>query len=364
MASVTFSGARTSSAKPRYLATRRGSFLSSPRVRRLATIVAVGCVPILLAEFGLRGFESLAGRPFGDAALLAEVKLPAGVVFGGRPVNAHGYWDDDFSTAPAINAWHVALVGGALTLGGDSTTNVADRLEGARSGLQVDHFGLPGAGPAAFAAQVRRDVLARDPRLVLVVLSADDAASADAYDSWLAPRLWQWAGSLLSSGAPFGSEPTAIGGREYADYETYLRARAPFVTACLPVADAASDERRAAAQRAIAALVASCRSRDVPVALVLAPAEYQLDANLASSLCRQAGHNAERLDLDLPQRTWAAYAGRLGVPVIDLLPTFRSSGEVLFDPATARWNARGHALAAEAISGRLPVLLPIETAAK
>lgn len=362
MASVTFSDAgRASTGKRRTLATRGTSSFSGRRLQRIPFVLAAIATVLTIAELALRGVEALAHRSFADAATLDALRLSAGTLLDGRPVNAQGYWDDDFRTLDSAATLRVALVGGTSTFGGDAATNVADRLERAHAGVRIDHYGLPNAGPNAFAAQLRREVLERNPQLVLLFLSADDVARDEAGRAWFEPRVWQCAAALMTA------EDSARGGAELApanDYETYLRRRAPFVAACIPAADAGVRRRQADAQRSIAAAVEACRRRNVPVALVLAPAEYQLNVGLAASLCRHTGYDAKQLDLALPQRTLTAYADRLTVPVIDLLPLFREAGAVLFETTSARWNAAGHAVAAEAIARRLPTLLPGAVAAK
>ena len=335
--------------------------LQSRRLRRRAAFLAFAISPLVIAEAVLRGLELREHRSPADAALLRPLHLPVGTVVDGRPVNAQGYWDDDFRAAPTPAVRRVALVGGSSTFGGDPRTNVADRLERSYPALRVDHYGLPDAGPRAFAAQLRREVLDGAPQLVLLFLSPDDVRRGESRSAWIEPRIWRFASSLMT---PAGDARGAADFAPVGDYEVYLRRRAPFVAACLPEIDSETRRRQSDAQRSIAAAVEACRRRQVPVALVLAPTEYQLDAPLAASLCRQSGYDAKQLDPARPQRTWTAYADRLTVPVIDLLPTFRAASGVLFETASPRWNASGHAVAADAIARRLPALLPDEVATK
>jgi hypothetical protein len=85
------------------------------------------------------------------------------------------------------------------------------------------------------------------------------------------------------------------------------------------------------------------------VGLVLTPGEFQLSPNLAATYCRNLGLDAGRIDVDLPQRRWLAYADKLEVTGLDLLPAFRDAGATVYEPASVRWTEQGQTVAAETI---------------
>jgi hypothetical protein len=181
---------------------------------------------------------------------------------------------------------------------------------------------------------------------VLICLSADDVVAAPVAPHWLESRTLDWAGRLLAA------VPTGMGELSPADgdFESFVRRRAAAIEACLIDNDTGSDRRRRDAQQALARLVERCRSQDVGVGLVLLPGEYQLAPNLAESYCRNLGLDAARIDIELPQRRWLAYADKLEVASVDLLPAFRGAGARVYEPGSIRWTNQGQTVAAETIS--------------
>lgn len=101
------------------------------------------------------------------------------------------------------------------------------------------------------------------------------------------------------------------------------------------------------AEADLARIFASARQRDVPVALVVFPYAFQLDAPEAT-----AG----------PQRRLLAFAQHEGVPALDLLPLLAGRrGEPLFLDAS-HLSAAGHAAVADAIAAFLADRVLVATA--
>ena len=93
------------------------------------------------------------------------------------------------------------------------------------------------------------------------------------------------------------------------------------------------------------------QSHQIDWALVLIPAEEQVDSELQKLCVGSLRVPREQLDFDKPQRVLYEWARLEGVPVIDLTDTFRlhvPSGR-LFQANDFHWNEAGHALAATAI---------------
>jgi hypothetical protein len=347
MASVTFDspGFSREKRKTRYLSTRNLPVLS-PGLRRAMRVAGVLFTAAVLVELGFRLFEVVEGGSLAAGRRIAAAKFAPGVEIGGQTVNRQGYWDDEFATAPAKpGAFRVALVGGESTLGGDARTHFASRLEQIVPGLQIDHFGLPDLTPADWTTQFDRDILPRSPRLVLICVSADDVVAGPETADWLECRALRWAGGML------GGTPAQAGDRtpRDADFESFVRRRAPAIAACRTDDDPTLARRWRHSQNALARFVHQCRLHDICVGLVLTPGEYQLAPNLAASYCRNLGLDAGRIDVELPQRRWAAYADKLEVASVDLLPAFRGAGITAYEPASVRWTAEGQAVAAETI---------------
>ena len=97
------------------------------------------------------------------------------------------------------------------------------------------------------------------------------------------------------------------------------------------------------------------RSRKVPWALVLLPAEEQVDSELRKLYQGSIQTPQDRVDFGKPQQVLHDWAKANGVPIIDLTETFRS--EVprarLFLANDFHWNEAGHAVAT---TGMLPPL--------
>jgi hypothetical protein len=311
-------------------------------------IGAAALAVLAVCEAALRGYEFWLEQPVGVAAHSA--RLPVGAVVGGRTVNALGYADDEFRTAPAATGKvRVALLGGRATLAGDAATNVAAQLENLLPNVEIDHFGLPEGNPRRYAAQLRSDVLRFRPQFVLLCLSpADDVAATAESPGPYDVRLLQITNRLLGA-APAELDPAAALHRmtETLDYETYVRRRTGAASVCRSGGSAALDDRWQAAQAGLSRMVQRCREREIGFGVVMAPSEFQLNPTLADALRRRAGVDADCFDVDLPQRRWTALADHLQLPSLDLLPTFRSANTVLYEPSSPDWNAAGRTLAAE-----------------
>jgi hypothetical protein len=183
---------------------------------------------------------------------------------------------------------------------------------------------------------------------VLVCLSpADDVAMTAEPPTAYEVRLLQLT-ERFTSAAASASEPQALLQRltEPVDYETYVRSRTASVGACRRAGEAKLDRRWQAAQASFRRLVAVCREHEIGVGVVLAPSEFQLNPTLADALRRRAGIEAGCFDVELPQRRFTALADHLQLPSLDLLPTFRSAGTVLYEPSSPDWNDAARTLAA------------------
>jgi hypothetical protein len=88
------------------------------------------------------------------------------------------------------------------------------------------------------------------------------------------------------------------------------------------------------------------------VALVLLPLRVQISDSLFASFVRTAGVAPTEMSIGAPQRRMLSIAANLGIPAIDLLPSFRQwtadSAEPLYLEWDGHWNEAGHRLAADA----------------
>lgn len=328
---------------------RDGSVFRLPAPARTALKIGVVTFGLLACvEVGIRGVELWQEQPLGFVANAA--RLPTGAVVGGRTVNTLGYVDDEFDATVVPGKVRVALLGGRATLAGDAVSNIAAQLERHLPGVEIDHFGVPEGNPRRYAAQLRSEVLSYRPQFVLLCLSpADDLAAIGTvpgtYDVRLLQLTNRWLGSSVE--APDAAE-TLVRLTETLDYETYVRRRTAPVAVCRSGDDLGLDGRWQAAQASLLRMARRCRDHEIGFAIVLAPSEFQLNPTLAEALRRRAGVEADRFDVDLPQRRWTALTDHLQLPSLDLLPTFRSASTVLYEPSSPDWNEAGRTLAAEA----------------
>jgi hypothetical protein len=100
-------------------------------------------------------------------------------------------------------------------------------------------------------------------------------------------------------------------------------------------------------------VIAGCREAGVPVALVVLPAQFQVNPTLAETLLRRNGLSADRFDVGLPQRRLADYALARSVPLIDLLPHLRLCRQSVYRRHSAALSDAGDLAAASAIGGWL-----------
>jgi hypothetical protein len=93
------------------------------------------------------------------------------------------------------------------------------------------------------------------------------------------------------------------------------------------------------------------------VALILLPLEVQLSEQRFAALTAAAPAHARHLHLARPQRLMTDVGDRLGLEVIDLLPSFRAwtaeGRQRLYLERDGHWNVSGHHLAADIVAGEL-----------
>lgn len=95
------------------------------------------------------------------------------------------------------------------------------------------------------------------------------------------------------------------------------------------------------------------RDRGMPVAVVLAPDQFQVDGALAAALIAPGEERA--FDLELPQKRLVAELEARRIPFLDLLPRLRGEGAAatLYLERDSHWNAEGNRLAAESLADAL-----------
>ncbi len=335
---------------------RQASWKVAPlsRRQRLLRWSMVVAVLLLAAEVGLRLVERANGGRLPGEHFAASLKLSPGSHFAGRSVNRLGYWDDEFQAEPSPGVFRVAVLGDGMTLSGSYQTNCLSRLEQSLPGIEICHFGLPSASPREYAAQFVLEVAQFQPHLVLAFFSVRDDVTGQspraAFD-WHGVRLARLATAWLPE-CP-SKNCTIDEANSTAGYEDYLRQCAQRLAVCrTPI----NDELECLWRQSLAQLgdlLRQCRRRELPLALVVVPAEYQVDRRLCATLSRRAGYESGQIDLELPQRRLAQFAFAHELPLIDLLPHLRAAEESPYLRLASFWKDVGHALAGQALRGWL-----------
>jgi hypothetical protein len=267
--------------------------------------------------------------------------------------------DNDKGGAPpavqrlAAGPFRVAV---ASSCGGFDSADYLARVQQRLPGLEIVPIEL--AQPrSAHLADVAAKASAEKADLLLAVLPVCEAAPRmdrrRSLFNWRDLELGAALGSMLgASSAVSQPEVQTVQVSAGDDFESFLDRLAPKMAACR----APQDERmRAHWQQtfeSFEALMAACRERQLPLALVLVPGPFQVNPKLAETLARRQGM-AGQVDLDLPQRKWAGFAEPRELPFVDLLPTLRLCAQSAYQRNAEAWNDTGNAAAAAAISGWL-----------
>ena len=137
------------------------------------------------------------------------------------------------------------------------------------------------------------------------------------------------------------------------DETTFLQTAGRELTVCRTPIDATTSRRWQKALGHLDGLVRTCQRSNVDLALVMVPGEFQVNHVLLETLCRRMGYQQQEIDLDLPQRRLATFAGDRQVPYVDLLPHLRLCEESPYERDTRQWNAEGTAIALRTVGGWL-----------
>lgn len=319
----------------------------------LAVVLTLGSA-VVLGEGLCWLLDRAAGiEPFSYASL-QSAKLPPGSEFHGASINQLGYRGNDFRTETPDGVLRVAVLGHSAPLTGSSETNSLALIERRMPGVELYNFALPQLTPAEYAAQFKTEVARYRPDVVVVFIQVgDDLRSssnpAPSYD-WRSLRLVQWTAQALELSLP---RVHTAADAELQSPEQQLRGAAQQLAICRTPIDAAQRQQWSSVSGHLRALAARCQARQMPLALVLVPCDFQVSLPLRDVLVRRAGIESSRLDFDLPQRQFERLAQEQHVAAIDLLPHFRSAKVSCFERDRNELNAAGNAIVAQVLGGWL-----------
>jgi len=331
------------------------------------------CATLVLAEGALRVYYTTTGGSF----LGAQHENPfarklVADLFGFRP-NSLGYNDAEFSLQKRTGTLRVAAIGDSFFV------SEVPRPQGviARTGallaasgipVEVHNFGIVASDIDDYRIILEQEALAFAPDLVLLGVYvgndlristvsrafdhrfyAIDRALSDIRQRSAERRLVR-DGAFRDVTRSETAEGIPITTRDR--YLESVRRELAFFRedASTAVARAWFDSLAGLAQ-----IIALCREREVPIAVVLSPSHVQVSRALLEEGARSAGINAAELDVAIPQRRLTAFLAARGVPVLDLLPAFARAARE-HDPDgfylnnDTHWSVAGNEIAAQAVA--------------
>jgi hypothetical protein len=318
---------------------------------------------LVLAEFSLRAFALYSGNSFLVSQTLDTYRLTPGHDYGGGlHGNTLGFPGGEFQQAKRPGIYRIAALGDSFAIGPavPFADNYLTLLEAAQPDVEVYNFGVSGAGPREYDAILRQYALAFQPDLVLVsIFVGNDITESLATPRCLDPRrdsLYLLASRglrLWTERQRKENEGTLSITDRYSEgtlsSTTFREIEARRLVVCMDPAPPGLERKWLRALRYLDRMVKLCRQQRVPIACVLIPDEFQVNADVRAMAAAKAQANARSLDLEKPQRRLLAFFAERAVPCLDLLPSFKVVPQT-YAPRNTHWNARGNRLAAEQIS--------------
>lgn len=307
-----------------------------------------------------------------------DTQLPS---FGHRiRTNALGFRDEPIAPAKAPGTFRVVVLGDsfmeALQVSHeDSLPHRLGELLEDRSGrpVEVVNAGVSGWGTADQLIWLRRVGLALEPDLVLVAMTLHNDVSDN-----LALRHHD-----LVAGAPRARPRTEMPLRVYAPLELkgWLASRSHLYRLITERLRGGEIQSRAGALAShVSALMRrdpdeqielgwkltrhhldeiqeASRANGARMAIFMIPLAVQLRDRVFAEFLASHDLDPNEVQLDRPQQAVREWGAAAEVPVIDLLPDFRTrvaaDPSLLYIPADGHWNEAGHELAAEAVATAL-----------
>jgi len=305
--------------------------------------------------------------------------------------NAGGFFDEEFTTRSA-GEQRVTLIGDSFCQ--DIVpfemhfSTIAERT----LGLPVDNMGISGIGPFEYEELLVREALPLDPSAVVLAffVGNDFELSPEGPESEAWPAGWLDRSKLLVCLVPERlasmqgerrANPTGIAGEQSAravkDSALPLEERYPWLLHPELEPERITRQRFLWIERSRATFVCTAKERELlravrvlermrvecdgrPFGVLLIPDEFQVEDGLWAELA------LEGMERDRPQKLLLRQLGEHGIPVLDLLPVMRAVEPLadgkrhLYHLTDTHWNARGNAVAGEALARFVRALLARE----
>jgi hypothetical protein len=258
---------------------------------------------------------------------------------------------DESATVPAglPPTFRIAILGGPTEFGvHDLTAQLGPQL----SGVEVRSFTAADGPLVGYRAGLATAVESYRPQMLLVFLAVDGdltrtQPNISPFD-WRSLQVVQAVQAALGRNAPAAAGISAEPSHGPITYRHFLETCS--LSVCRKPLDESVLDRWNGSLTRLDELARRCEQMATTLAIVLAPAEFQLDTATLDALCRCAGCTTEQVDLDLPQRRMEAYAAGHHLPCIDLLPYLRASKSLPYCRHSRQWNETGNAIVADAVA--------------
>jgi hypothetical protein len=346
-------------------------------------------VMLLTAEIVLRSWIVTGGAPAWISSTPDPVRYrldPAQTYFGSHP-NSRGFFDEEWTPAPAPGVWRVAVLGDSFVVGivplRENYVTLADDALG--PDIELLNLGVVHTEVPEYLQVLRTEGLPRRPDLVVLSfyigndihdVVTSELFSASGCKTLQAVRvLWR----VLSTGGIYGEIDRAEES-PLVDEPDGTRTEVPMMTEREHLdrewkhldslfrdpPDRGMRDSWRDTERAIRRFVAECRAAGVPVVATIAPDEIQVDPELLARVAGERGVPAEEFDLEYPNRRLLALFAELDVPALDFLPALRAAQAeaVTYHPRAVHWNRRGNAAVAAVLVPWLDAQLATPLAAQ
>lgn len=322
-------------------------------LRRFESVMTCIVVVAIVLEMAMRLQATLTNDSLGGIAIARRQAFTPGSLHQGHPINRLGYWDEEFSAQRHPQRFRIAALGDSALLRGDCDTNCLERVEAMLPQTEVYNFTLPGLSPREYAAQLKCDVLTYLPDLVLLFISVENDITEQiplpGLFDWRGLRVCQWGLQTVAApasvwhGTQLSTTPSI--GKDLIHPDAVVR----FAICRTPIEDPIERQWQNALSH-LSAMVDKCHRQDIPLAIVLVPAAFQVDESLRRRICRRGGYQETQVDIELPQRRLTSFAAGHKVPSLDLLPDLSGFSEQLYLRDTTELSREGQRLVATTVA--------------
>ncbi len=308
---------------------------------------------LLLAEGALRAWYTSSGTAFFASQTENPMSRKLVAPLFGYDPNSLGYNDDEFSLEKRHGTRRIAVIGDSFLVAQvprpqGVIARTEDLLAASDPRIEVYNFSIVASDIDDYRILLEDQALAFQPDFVLVGiyvgndLRISTLSTAFHHDSYAIERALtdirqRLVARQLERAGEFRDATRTPRGASAVDLETPIATRERYLESirrelAFFSAPASSRVERAwyDSLAALEQIIALCRERGVPLAVVVSPSHPQVSRATLEEGALSAGIDPSSLDVALPQRRLDAFLAERGVPVLDLLarvPTRRARAQ-------------------------------------